>query len=65
MKKTENELIILTQVHPDGSVASSSMKELRERFDNTYDWCMDCDGIVCKQKDCCLNREDLNEDIGF
>lgn len=66
MKKTENELILIAQQDQDDFAAGLAMRELRERFDKTYDWCVDCDGIVCKLKDCCLNREDnLNEDIVF
>jgi len=45
----------------DDNVANKAMKELRERFDKTYGWCMDCDGLVCKEKDCCLNRLDIDD----
>lgn len=54
--KTEHELISIAEQHPDDSVANEAMKELRQRFDKTYDWCMDCDGLACKEKDCCLNN---------
>ena len=53
--KSEIELIQLAQEHPNDSVANKEMKELRERFDKTYGWCEDCDGLVCKEKDCCMN----------
>ena len=53
--RTEEELIDLAEMHPDENVANGAMKELRERFDATYFWCYDCDGMVCKEKDCCLN----------
>ena len=59
--KTENELISLAEQHPDDNVANKAMKELRESFDKTYGWCMDCDGLVCKEKDCCLNRLDIDD----
>ena len=59
--KTENELIALAEQHPDDNVANKAMKELRERFDKTYGWCQDCDGLVCKEKDCCLNRLDIDD----
>jgi len=52
---TENELIQLAEQHPDDIVANKAMKELREKFDKTYFWCEDCDGLVCKEIDCCLN----------
>lgn len=54
--KTEIELIKLAEMHPDDSIANKAMKELRQRFDETYGWCSDCDGLVCKEKDCCLNK---------
>lgn len=60
--KTEDELIEIAQQHIDDNVANKAMKELRERFDKTYIWCQDCDGLVCKEKDCCLNRVTLNND---
>ena len=55
--KTEIELIKLAENHADDNIANSAMKELRYRFDETYIWCQDCDGLVCKEKDCCLNKE--------
>lgn len=55
--KTELELIRIAEQYSDDETASKAMKELRERFDKTYGWCVDCDGLVCKEKDCCLNRE--------
>lgn len=54
--KKEEELILTAQEHPDDDVANAAMKELRERFDETYIWCEDCDGLVVKEKDCCINR---------
>ncbi len=60
--KTENELIDLATWHIDDAVANKAMAELRERFDSTYFWCTDCDGLVVKDKDCCLNRlENIDE----
>ena len=54
--RPENELIEIAQAHPEDRVANAAMKELRERFDNSYGWCEDCDGLVVKEKDCCMNR---------
>ncbi len=62
---TEDELINLATWHIDDEVANKAMVELRERFDNTYFWCTDCDGLVVKEKDCCLNREVSDEDVDF
>lgn len=55
MDREETELIIIAEQHPDDKVSANAMKELRERFDKTYGWCADCDGLVCKEKDCCMN----------
>jgi hypothetical protein len=53
--RTEEELIFIAQQDTDDAMANDAMRELRERFDKTYIWCADCDGLVCKEKDCCLN----------
>ena len=37
-------------------VANKAMKELRLKYDITYGWCEDCDGLVVKQKDCCMYK---------
>ena len=54
--ETETALIRLAEQHPEDKVANKAMKELRENFVKTYGWCIDCDGLVCKKKDCCLYR---------
>ena len=59
--KTESQLAILAETHPDDDIALQYMKELRKRFDETYIWCQDCDGLVCKEEDCCLNKDPLEE----
>lgn len=59
--KTENELIQLAEMHLDNDISKAAMKELRERFDNTYMWCSDCDGLVVKTKDCCFNKNDVTD----
>lgn len=59
--KTEIQLIRLAQQHPCDKIANKAMKELRTKFDMTYGWCNDCDGLVCKEKDCCLNRLDIDD----
>tara|TARA_R110000803_G_C11807309_1_gene300208 strand:+ start:392 stop:589 length:198 start_codon:yes stop_codon:yes gene_type:complete len=55
--KTENELIILAQWDICDKIANAAMNELRTNFDKTYGWCDDCDGLVCKEKECCLNQD--------
>jgi len=61
----ESKLILLAEMHPDDKVANAAMKELREKFDTTYFWCEDCDGLVCKEKDCCLNNLNDNWTLLF
>lgn len=61
--KTENQLIQLAEMHPDDKVVNKAMKELRERFDSTYIWCGDCDGLVVKESECCVNRQEDTGDI--
>lgn len=60
--KTENELADIATFHEDDIVANAAMKELRERFDPTYFFCVDCDGIATSEKDCCMNRIIDNSD---
>jgi len=52
----ENALITAAQHSDDDQEASDAMKLLREHYDPTYGWCEDCDGLVCKEKDCCMNQ---------
>lgn len=59
--RTESELIVIAEGSCD-SESNEAMKELRERFDSTYGWCADCDYLVCKEKDCCQNREICEDD---
>lgn len=56
MPDLEKYLMMLSEVHLSQDVAKRSMALLRELFDKTYGWCEDCDGVVCKEKDCCLNK---------
>jgi hypothetical protein len=53
--KTEIELIQIAQDHPDEDKANAAMRELRSEYDETYHWCLDCDGLVTKEAGCCLN----------
>lgn len=66
--KTEAQLINIATWNQDDKIASEAMKELHLRFDKTYGWCQDCDGLVVKESECCLNQpyEPLDEkDIEF
>ena len=54
MGMSEEDLMFIAQ-HADDKAANKAMKELRKLFDKTYGWCEDCDGLVVKEKDCCLN----------
>lgn len=56
MKRSEHTLILIAERSLDDKAANEAMKELRERFDKTYFWCEDCDGLVTTEKDCCLNN---------
>ena len=57
MDNEERKLVITAETHHDDDIAAKAMKELRTKFDKTYGWCWDCDGLVTKEKDCCLNRK--------
>jgi hypothetical protein len=61
--RTEAQLIRFAEMHPDDKVANKAMEELRERFDPTYMWCVDCDGLVVKQSECCMNKKYDDGDI--
>lgn len=52
---SEMELVHIAE-SGDDKTSSLAMKLLREKFDKTYGWCSDCDFLVVKEKDCCLNR---------
>ncbi|GAA3654876.1 hypothetical protein [Flavivirga jejuensis] len=54
--KSELQLIRIAEMHDDDNVANTSMKILQEKFDPTYKWCQDCDGLVVKEKECCINN---------
>lgn len=54
--KTEEQLLIACYGESD-TEANAAMKELKERFDPTYHFCLDCDGLPTTEKNCCLNRE--------
>ena len=54
--KKELVLIETAQCSTSETLANEAMRVLRLHYDPTYGWCEDCDGLVCKEKDCCLNQ---------
>lgn len=56
LKVIENHLRFFAEQHPCDKISSISMQILRDDFDPTYFWCNECDGLVCREKDCCLNQ---------
>jgi len=58
----------MAETHPSDNVANWAMDILRSLFDKTYKFCEDCDGLVTKESECCLNRvfdESEDEEIYF
>lgn len=62
----EFDLKRIAQEDPDDNKANKAMKELKKNFDSSYKWCEDCDGMVCTEKECCLNQNnniEINDTI--
>lgn len=59
---TEEQLIYTAERDSSESRANQAMKLLRSKHHKSYSWCLDCDGLVIKEADCCLNRRDCNDD---
>lgn len=55
-------LINIAETCPDDKIANEAMKILREEYDPTYMWCVECDGVVCKEKDCCINKNQVSNE---
>lgn len=51
----EQELILLAETGSDDE-ANEAMAILRKDYDPTYMWCADCDYLVVKETDCCMNK---------
>ena len=62
-KQIEMNLAVIAENHHDDDYAAKAMRILRIYFDSTYFWCDDCDGLVCKEKECCINRIDSLNDF--
>ena len=54
----EQQLILIAETGNDDE-ANEAMAILRKDYDPTYKWCADCDYLVVKEKDCCMNK--MNE----
>lgn len=52
----EGELAMLAEGHEEDTVANEAMRILQKRFNKTYFWCTDCDGVVTTPKKCCMTR---------
>ena len=63
VKHNESELISIAQCHESDDEASKAMRELRSIFDPSYIWCWHCDGLVVKEKNCCMNTR--NDDTSI
>ena len=59
--KTKNQLDDIATFHCEDIIANEAMKILKEKYDNTYFFCGDCDYLVVKEKDCCLNYDLTDE----
>lgn len=55
-------LITIAETCPDDKLANEAMKILREEYDPTYIWCTECGGVVCKEKDCCMNKNQTSNE---
>ncbi len=61
MTEEEKKLINTAQHSQNDTEAFNAMAELRKRFDESYGWCSDCDYLVVKESECCMNRNDNEE----
>ncbi len=52
---SETKLVDIATFHSEDVIANKAMRILKEKYDSTYFFCNDCDGLATKQKDCCLN----------
>lgn len=63
MTEEEKRLVNIAQHSQNDTEAFNAMSELRNRFDESYGWCLDCGYLVVKDSECCMNRdEDDNEE---
>lgn len=55
-EEEELKLMRIAEQHPNDEVSAKAMQDLRSKYDETYFWCDDCDGIVTTEANCCMNR---------
>jgi hypothetical protein len=60
---SEEQLCRLAENSNIDSVANTAMRLLRDKHDKTYGWCYDCDGLVVKHKECCMNKTDEFDEL--
>jgi hypothetical protein len=53
----EEQLILLAETGDDDS-ANEAMSILRKEYDPTYMWCSECDYLVVKESECCMNKKE-------
>lgn len=46
-------LLILAEIG-DHEESNRAMEILRKRYDSTYFWCKNCEGLVTTKSECCL-----------
>ena len=54
MDREELDLIIIAELSLDDKDAQEAIEELQKKYDPTYIYCLDCDGMVVKKANCCL-----------
>lgn len=54
MTEEEKQLIAIAQYGNDED-ANKAITKLREVFDQSYGYCLDCDYLVVKESECCMN----------
>lgn len=54
MTEEEKQLITIAQ-HGNDEDANKAITKLREEFDQSYGYCLDCDYLVVKDSECCMN----------
>lgn len=63
--KSEEYLVGIATFHFEDDVANAAIKLLRENYDSSYFFCVDCDGLATSYKNCCLNRNLECSNINF
>lgn len=59
----EQRLCRVAEQDPDDKRANKAMRLLRTYYDNTYGWCLECDLMVVKYSQCCMNQNIPNDNI--